>query len=457
MNRRSFLAQLSAAPLLAGSMKAAATAPNIVFVLLDDAGYGDIGCFGQKLIQTPNIDRIAAEGMRFTDCYAGAAVCAPCRAVLMTGLHGGHAPIRANAGTIPMLPEDRTVAQMLHEAGYATGGFGKWGLGDAGSVAVPTKKGFDEFFGYLHQVHAHSYYPEFLWDNEKKFPLPGNSGGKTGQYSADLIAGRAMQFLRKQKPGKPFFLYFCTTLPHAKFEGPDVKPYEDKPWTAGQKQYAAMVTRADRYVGEIAKHLRETGQERNTIIFVTSDNGAHSGEEKGFEFFRSNDGLRGEKGQLYEGGIREPMMVRWPGRVKAGAVSHLPWAFCDFFPTAAAIAGVPAPAGLDGISVLPELLGQEQKRHEYLYWEHHRNNAKTKDLDLTAMVQAVRMGDWKGIRLKPGVPLELYDLRTDFSEKKNVAAEHPDVVRKIEAIMKAAHTKPRPHNTGDMKWVTRES
>jgi arylsulfatase A-like enzyme len=420
--------------------------PNIVFIVLDDLGWGDFGCYGQKLIQTPNVDQIASEGTRFTDCYAGAAVCAPSRAVLMTGLHGGHAPIRANAGTIPMLPGDRTVAQVLKEAGYNTGGFGKWGLGDAGSASVPSKKGFDEFFGYLHQVHAHSYYPDFLWNNDTKLPLHG-------EYSADLIAERSFAFLRKQKPGKPFFLYSCSTLPHAKFEVPDLEPYTNKPWTTGQKTYAAMITRADRHIGTITRILRETGQDRNTVLFVTSDNGAHSGEGKGFELFNSNGVLRGEKTQLYEGGIRVPMIVRWPDRVRAKAVSGLPWSFCDFLPTAAEIAGARTPSGLDGISVVPELLGKPQKQHEYLYWEHHGFNAKAGDIQVNAMKQAARMGNWKGIRQKPGAPLEIYNLREDITERTDVAERNPAVARKLEEILASAHTKPRPHNTGSMKWV----
>jgi arylsulfatase A len=421
-------------------------------VLLDDAGYGDLGCYGQPLIQTPKMDRVAAEGMRFTDCYAGGVVCGPARSVLMTGFHTGHTPIRANAGTVPIALDDYTIAQALKGAGYATGGFGKWGLGDAGSTGVPSKHGFDEFFGYLHQIHAHSYYPEFLWDNEKKFPLPGNLNGKHDQYSADLIAERSFQFLRKHKD-QPFFLYCCYTLPHAKFEIPSVAPYENKSWTQGQKTYAAMMTRADSYVGRIMAMLKEFSLDNNTIVFVSSDNGAHSGSDKGYELFKSNGVLRGEKAQLYEGGIRIPMIARWPGKIKPGVVSAYPWAFCDFFPTAAEVAGARIPPKLDGISVLPVLTGTGQPKREFLYWESDRYDRRKNSIVPDGYEQAVRMGDWKAIRHKPGAPLELYNLHTDVSETTNVAAQNPAVIARIEAYLKTARTPARPHNNGSFEFA----
>ena len=426
--------------------------PNIVFILLDDAGWGDLGCYGQKLIRTPHIDQAAREGTRFTDCYAGGAVCAPSRSVLMTGLHTGHTAIRANAGTIPLLASDVTIAQVLKKAGYATGGFGKWGLGDAGSDGIPTKHGFDEFFGYLHQVHAHSYYPDFLWDNEKKFPLPGNKDGKGTQYSASVIADRSLEFLRKHAGG-PFFLYACTTLPHAKFEPPDLSPYEKMQWTDGQKAYAAMVTRADAYVGRIMSAIRERGLEKDTLVFIASDNGAHSGEDKGYELFRSNGNLRGEKGQLYEGGIRDPMIVRWPGRVRAGAVSDYPWYFCDMMPTLAELVKSAPPPNLDGVSVLPLLLGGTRPAREFLYWEANAWNAKMQKFQPERLAQAVRTGDWKAVRIKAGAPLELYNLRNDPGETKNVAEGNPAVIARIENYLKTARTEPRPHDTGSMQWV----
>ena len=448
LTRRQFLFTSSAAAM----QPPGGRLPNIVFILLDDAGWGDFGCYGQKLIHTPNIDQAAREGTRFTDCYAGGAVCAPSRSVLMTGLHTGHTPIRANAGTIPLLASDVTIAQVLKKAGYATGGFGKWGLGDVGSDGVPAKHGFDEFFGYLHQVHAHSYYPDFLWDNEKKFPLPGNKDGKGAQYSASVIADRSLEFLRKHA-GSPFFLYACTTLPHAKFEPPDLKPYETMPWTEGQKAYAAMVTRADAYVGRILNALRERGLEKDTLVFITSDNGAPGGEDKGFELFRSNGILRGQKGQLYEGGIRDPMIVRWPGRVKAGAVSGYPWYFCDMMPTLAELVKATPPPSMDGVSVLPLLLGRPQPAREFLYWEANAWNAKAQKFQPERLAQAVRNGDWKAIRAKAGAPLELYNLRNDPGESKDVAVGNPAVIARIEKYLKTARTEPRPHDTGSMQWV----
>jgi len=438
--RREWLASAAALPAAAEARR-----PNILFIVLDDLGYGDFGCYGQKHIRTPHTDRIATEGTRFTDCYAGGAVCAPSRSCLMTGTHTGHTAIRANAGTIPLLASDVTVAQVLKQAGYATGGFGKWGLGDAGSGGAPTKHGFDRFFGYLHQVHAHNHYTDFLWDNDRKASL-------NGRYGADVIAEKSFEFLRDHRD-KPFFLYCCYTLPHAEFRVPSLAPYEKEPWTEGAKTYAAMVTRADGYIGRLMEMLRQYGLERDTVVFVTSDNGAHAGEEKGFAFLRSNNGLRGVKGQLYEGGISVPMIVRWTKRVRAGAVSSFPWAFWDFLPTAAEIAGVEPPAGLDGVSVAPALTGAAQKAHEFLYWEFNTWDQRAGSLREDRLAQAVRFGDWKAVRLKPNAPLELYNLRADRGEREDVAAAQPRVVARIEEYLKTARTKPRAHNTGSRDWV----
>jgi arylsulfatase A-like enzyme len=443
MNRRNFLMSASCAAVAA----AADRKPNIVLIVLDDLGSGDLGCYGQRHIRTPNIDRLAREGMRFTSAYAGATVCAPSRAVLMTGLHGGHAPVRANAGTIPILDADLTVAEVLRSAGYATGGFGKWGLGDARTPGMPAKQGFDEFFGYLHQVHAHSYYPEFLWDNERKYELP------KGRYSADAISERTRDFIRRNQ-ARPFFAYACWTLPHSRFEVPDVGPYAGQSWPEGHKTYAAMVTRADTHVGEVLALLRELDLERDTIVMVTSDNGAHSGKEKGFEFFRSNGDLRGEKGQVYEGGIRVPLIVRWPGKIRAGSTSGHLTAFCDMLPTLAEIAAARTPKGLDGISIVPELTGGKQTRHEYLYWEHNIYDAKGGRLRDERLQQAVRWGRWKMVRISPEAAIELYDLAADPGESRNVADSNREVVRKLEDWMRSARTPPRPHNTGSMKWVS---
>jgi arylsulfatase A-like enzyme len=447
VTRRGFLASAA----MASARAAATRPPNILFIVLDDLGYGDFGCYGQKLIRTPNVDRVAKEGTRFTDCYSGGTVCAPSRSALMTGFHNGHGPIRANAGTIPLLASDVTVAETLKRAGYATGGFGKWGLGDAESAGVPTRHGFDRFFGYLHQVHAHSYYTDFLWDNDRKYPLPGNANEGRKQYSADVIAEKSFEFLTANRD-RPFFLYCCYTLPHAKFEVPSLAPYEKEPWPEGPKTYAAMVTRADGHIGRLLSMLKEYHLEQNTVVFITSDNGAHKGEEKGFDLFQSNGILRGQKGDMYEGGIRVPMIVRWPGKVKAGAVSGAPWSFYDFPATAAAIAGTKGPAA-DGVSVLPLLTGANQTPHEYLYWEANFYDQKSQKMRDDRLAQAVRMGDWKGVRTRPGAALELYNLRSDPGEQKDLAGSKPEIVAKIEGYMKSAHTPPRPHNTGSMQWV----
>jgi arylsulfatase A-like enzyme len=430
--------------------------PNIIFILADDLGYGDIGPYGQQHIRTPNLDRLAAQGLKFRHTYAGAAVCAPSRSVLMTGLHTGHTPIRANAGTFPLRADDVTVAKVLERAGYRSGGFGKWGLGDAESAGTPTRHGFNEFFGYLHQIHAHTYYPEFLWDNERKHPLPGNMNGARGEYSADLIAERALRFIRQQRD-QPFFLYAAFTLPHGRFEVPDDKPYSDRDWPQPEKNFASMVTRLDGYVGRIMALVSELGLDRDTIVFFASDNGGVSGEGHDVKRFRSNGPFRGEKTTLYEGGIRVPMIVRWPGRVAANTTSDVPWAFWDFLPTAAEIAGTRAPGGLDGVSMLPTILGskaagQKQPPHQFMYWEHQTFNRQTSALRADAMIQAVRMGDWKAVRLKPGAPLELYNLDKDVAETTNVAAAHPEIVAKIESYLETARTEPRPHNTGSFEY-----
>jgi arylsulfatase A len=429
--------------------------PNIVLILADDLGYGDIGPYGQRQILTPNLDRLAAGGLRFTQAYAGAAVCAPSRSVLMTGLHTGHTPIRANAGTFPLQADDVTLAEVLQRAGYQSGGFGKWGLGDAGSPGIPTRHGFIAFFGYLHQIHAHTYFPEFLWDNERKHPLAGNSNGGRGEYSADLIADRALQFIRAHRDG-PFFLYAPFTLPHGRFEVPNDEPYTGRDWPQPEKNFASMVTRLDGHIGRIMALLTELQLERDTIVFFASDNGGISGEGHDVKRFRSNGPLRGEKATLYEGGIRVPMIVRWPGRVAEHTTSDVPWGFWDFLPTLAELAGTRAPDGIDGISVLPTILGKNggaQKPSERtFYWEHLQFNRQTSELRTETMLQAVRMGDWKAVRSKPGAPLELYDLADDTGESSDVASAHPDVVSKIEAYLKTARTAPRPHNTGSFEF-----
>jgi arylsulfatase A len=456
--RREFLRHAAAGAVAPLVQAQTGRKPNILFIVLDDLGYGEFGCYGQKLIRTPNVDQFATTGVRYTDCYAGGAVCAPSRSVLMTGLHTGHTSVRANAGTIPLRadPQDRTVAQLLRENGYSTGLFGKWGLGDFGSAGTPDKKGFDEYYGFLHQVHPHDYYTDFLWRNGKREVLSGNRNGGKKQYSADLIADASVQFLKKQKADKPFFLYVPTTLPHAVYEVPDTAPYTDRDWPAIEKTYAAMITRADGHIGTLLHALHESGQEDNTVVFVTSDNGAQAAEGHTHEFFRSNGPLRGHKAEVYEGGIRIPMIVRWPGKTKPGTVSDLPWSFCDFLPTAAAIAGVAPPRNLDGISVADALRTGAKARDlpaRFLYWEFYGFDAGKSELRKNTLAQAARWGDWKGVRPKPGAPLQLYNLRRDIGETTDVSARNPEVVAKLEAFIKEAHTEPRPHNTGSMEFI----
>ncbi len=432
--------------------------PNIVWIMGDDLGYSDLGCYGQKIIRTPHIDRLASEGTRFTDAYSGCTVCAPSRSVLMTGKHMGHTSVRSNPGGVPLLAEDVTVAQVLKQAGYATGGFGKWGLGDLGTDGVPWKHGFDEFFGYLNQVHAHWYYHPFLFHNEQRFVLPGNEKGNRTTYSHDVIAGKALDFIRRSKD-RPFFCYMPVTLPHWELLVPEdsMAPYrgkvqEDKPFITPQKHYAdqpeahaayaGMISRLDRDVGRVLALLRELDLERDTVVFFTSDNGGAL-RLRGDDYFGSYASFRGNKQEMYEGGIRVPMIVRWPGKVPAGRTSDFPWMFQDVLPTLSAIAGGSAPGGLDGSSVLPTLLGKSQKPHEFLYWEQPRYVAATGEFQKEQPMQAVRMGVWKAVRPKPDAPLELYHLKDDPGESRNLAADRPEVMARIEKYLQTARTEPR--------------
>jgi len=414
--------------------------PNIVFILADDLGWGDLGCYGQKAILSPNLDRLAAEGMRFTRCYAGSTVCAPSRCVLMTGLHTGHCRIRGNA-QFPLRPEDTTVAEVLKGAGYATALVGKWGLGEDGSTGVPNEQGFDRFFGYLNQVHAHNYYPDFLWRDKTKSALPGNEvikgvAVKRAVYSADLFAEEALRFVRDSKD-KPFFLYLALTAPHANNEAgkegmevPTDAPYSDKPWPQAQKNHAAMITRMDADLGRLFDEIKKLGLDGKTYIFFTSDNGPHREGGNDPEFHKSSGPLRGIKRALYEGGIRVPMIVRRPGTVPAGKVSDRVTAFWDVMPTLAEIAGAEPPT-TDGKSMLPTLLGKDGPTHEQLYWEFHEGGFK----------QAMLRGDWKAIRLKVGGRTELYNLKDDPGETTDLADKHPAIVRDLEERLKTARTE----------------
>jgi len=414
--------------------------PNIILILADDLGYGDLGCYGQTKIKTPNIDRLAAEGMRFTQCYAGSTVCAPSRSALMTGQHTGHTRVRGNEA-VPLRAEDITVAEVLQKAGYKTGAIGKWGLGLAGTTGVPNAQGFEEWFGYLSQTHAHDYYPSQLFRNDLIYTLDANASGQKGEYAHDLFTKVTRNFVRVTKYFS-FFLYLPYTIPHANnelgrktgngMEVPSDEPYTKENWPQPEKNKAAMITRLDRDVGALMQQLKDLDIENNTVIFFTSDNGPHKEGGVKPEFFNSSGGLRGIKRDLYEGGIRVPMIVRWPGRIPAGKVSDQVWAFWDFLPTAADIAREKPPGDIDGISMLPTLLGQKQtNQHEFLYWEFHEKGTK----------QAVRMGDWKAIRLAPKQPLELYNLKTDLAETNNVAAQQPEIVSKIENYLLTARAE----------------
>ena len=454
--RREFLAA-SAATLSA----APARKPNIVYIMADDLGYSDVGCYGQEKIRTPNIDRLAGEGMRFTDSYSGCTVCAPCRSVLMTGLHMGHTPIRSNPGGVPILPGETTVADVLSKAGYATGMFGKWGLGDIGTEGVPWKHGFDEFVGYLHQVHAHWYYPRYLFNNGEKIMLPGNGNGGRATYSHDVIAAKALDFI-KLNQRKPFFCYVPFTTPHwellvpedslAEYRGKfpeDDKLNDPRGHYGFQKHphaaYAAMITRMDRDVGRIVSLVRELGLERDTLVVFTSDNGG-ANRIRNDDFFRSYGPFRGFTQNLYEGGIRVPFIARWPGRIKPGTVTSQRWMHADFMATAAELAGAAAPANTDGYSILPTLFGdlRRQKQHEFLYWELPRYNGTDGTFAKETPMQAVRYGDWKAVRPKPNAPLELYNLKEDIGETRDVAAGNPKVMARIEAYLKTARVEPRP-------------
>lgn len=454
MRRRGFLKQLAYAAAAAGpaSQRTANPAnvesipdlrgrrPNIVFLMADDIGYGDLGCYRQELLQTPNIDRLAREGLRFTQAYAGGPVCTPSRCVLMTGLHNGHTAARDNVPHYHtyLSDNDITVAEVLQKVGYRCGGVGKWSLGDAGTVGRATKQGFDMWFGYLNQDHAHYYYTEYLDDNERRLELTGNTQSRE-HYSHDLIAERALEFIRENKD-KPFFLYGAFTLPHfsARSEDPDglavpsTEPYSNKDWDEKTKKYAAMVHRLDRDVGRIVDLIDDLGLAKNTIIFFTSDNGGHAEMSGSID---TNGPLRGHKRDLTEGGIRVPFIARWPGIIPKGGTSDEIVTFWDMMPTFADLAGTETPPDIDGISVIDALAGRHvTKPHEYLYWDYGHCRDRYD--------QAVRMGKWKGIRLGVKGNVQLYNLDTDIAEENDLAATYPDVVKRIEKIMAEAVT---PH------------
>ncbi len=428
----------------------AARKPNIIYIMADDLGYGDLGCYGQAKVRTPRLDQMAEEGLRFTQCYSGSTVCAPTRCTLMTGLHTGHCRVRGNK-RVPLESSDYTIAEMLSEAGYATGLVGKWGLGDEDSTGIPTKQGFDYFFGYLDQRHAHNYYPEFLYRNEERIAIEGNKEGaefaavEKAQWSPDLFQKEALEFIETHRD-EPFFLYYATIIPHAANESgryhgnetgegmhlPDDAPYSNEDWPQPQKNHAAMITRLDAQVGELLDTLQSLGLAEDTLVIFTSDNGTHKEGGTIPAFFESSGPLRGIKRDLYEGGIRVPGIAWQPGTVPAGATSDHSWASWDVMATAAEIAGVDAPANTDGVSFLPAIRGDKanQAASSQLYWEFHEGGYK----------RALREGPWKAVWLDPDKPIELYNLYADLGEEKDLAEEHPERVASMRATMEGART-----------------
>ncbi|MGD2245390.1 MAG: arylsulfatase [Candidatus Aminicenantes bacterium] len=436
--------------------------PNIVLILADDLGYGDLSCYGQTHFQTPHIDRLAAEGMKFTDFYAGSTVCAPSRSSLMTGLHTGHTPIRGNKavhpeGQEPLPASTITVAKLLKKAGYTTGAYGKWGLGSPHSEGDPNNQGFDEFFGYNCQRNAHHYYPWHLWHNQEKVVLKENEGRKKGTYAPNLIQKKALQFIENNKD-TPFFLFIPSIIPHAELFAPEeymvtfrgkFKPektykgvdsgdryrrgaYGSQP--EGHAAFAAMICLLDDQVAEITAKLKEFRLEKNTLILFSSDNGPHLEGGADPDYFDSNGPVRGYKRDLYDGGIRVPFIARWPDKIKAGSVCHHVSTFWDMMPTFCEIAGSESPENIDGLSFLPVLLGNNRKQqtHDFLYWEFHERKST---------IQAVRMGKWKAFRAGPARPLELYDLEKDIGETGNIADDHPEIIRRIEDYLRTARSE----------------
>ncbi len=407
---------------------AAERKPNIIFIMVDDMGYHDLGCYGSKTILTPRLDKLCAEGMKFTNCYSGATVCAPARSTLMTGTHMGHTPVRGNSGGIPLLPEDVTIAEVLKKAGYVTGGFGKWGIGNQGKDGAAERQGFDTFFGYYNQWHAHTYYTH-LFRNSEKVEL-------NGRYTHHAIFDETMKFIETNKD-QPFFLYCPWTPPHSAYEIPEDEPawqlYKDKPWSHAEKCAAAMDSMMDRQVGEMIDLLKELKIDDDTILFFTSDNGA----ARRFDGVHNSCGeMTGSKRSMNEGGIRVPMIAHWPGHIEAGSVSDLPWYFPDVMPTLAELAGVSAevPKTTDGLSVVPTLLGKgEQKQHDYLFWAS------------SASHRAARIGQWKGImkRKRSSASVSVYDLTVDIGEKNDLSAKHPEITAKLTKAMNEAWVEPR--------------
>lgn len=457
--RRSLAAVALAALCVAGGAgQQPARPPNILFIQADDLGYGDLSSYGQKHFATPSLDRLAREGTRFTHYYSGSTVCAPSRAALLTGKHTGHAWIRGNGalpeGDVPLRAEEVTIAELLRDRGYRTGIVGKWGQGQPGTPGMPDKQGFDYAFGFLDQRHAHRQFTDHFYRNGERV-----AADLEHDYAGDVFTKEAAAFIEKDD-SRPFFLYLNYTVPHAELRAPEdsmklfrgkfpEKPFENpkadavpggsrldgpslgyRSQPAPKAAFAAMITRMDQHIGQLMDRLAKRGMDRNTLVIFTSDNGPHVEGGADPAFFNSSGGLRGVKRDLYEGGIRVPMIARLPGTVPAGRTSAHPWAHWDMLPTLVELAGGKAPADIDGLPMTRALRGETQPTHPYFYWEFHERGFQ----------QAVRMGQWKGIRLKPGAPLELYDLTADEHEQHDVAAQHADIVKKIEGILQTART-----------------
>jgi arylsulfatase A-like enzyme len=464
MTRREFTSTALATSASVASLRTVSAATgklNVIHIMLDDLGTFDLGCYGSKSIQTPHIDALAKESMKFTQAYAGCTVCAPARSTLMTGKHMGHTAVRTNPGGVPIQASDVTLAQVLKGGGYKCGGFGKWGLGDIDTAGVPEKHGFDRFYGYYHQVHAHHYFPEYLIDTGKKAPLAGNDGmqaqrepgpvpdkdPKTGvkhTFSHYVIRDEMLKWIRANASG-PFYCYAPWTIPHGLYRIPESDPawqlYKDKPWSINARVYASFVTMADRFVGETLALLKELKLEQNTLVIFTSDNGAANPYKGELE---STGALRGQKTNMYEGGIRSPMLARLPGAIKAGSTSDLPVYFPDFMPTIAEFTGTTqhVPKGIDGISLVAELTGKKKlDRNRPLYWEFTRGHMTT---EYKPSMQAMRRGKWKIVRHELNGAWELYDLMADPSETKNLASDQPKIVAEMESWVQANRSAPPP-------------
>jgi arylsulfatase A len=457
---RFFLVVMSCLAMGAVQNAAAAKRPNIIYIMADDLGYAELGSYGQKKIRTPHLDQMAREGMRFTQHYTGAPVCAPARCSLMTGKHGGHAYVRDNfeigdwdthRGQMPLKAEHTTIAETLKEKGYATGAFGKWGLGEVGSTGDPLNQGFDRFVGYNCQRHAHNLYPRYLVEDSGKRTLKGNDRGLTGEtYGPQVIADEMLKFVKDHKD-EPFFVYYPTVIPHLALQVPDEEskayagqwtetPYTGKsylPHPTPRAAYAGMITFMDKQIGRLFALLKELDLDGNTVVFFTSDNGTtFLKAQVDFEFFDSVGGLNGLKGSVLEGGIRVPLLVRWPGKIKRGAVVDHISAHYDAMATIAEIGGANTPDDTDGISYLSTLMGRKQKPHDYLFWDYAGYGAQL----------AVRQGDWKavrrGLKKNPDAPLQLFNLKDDPAESRDLAGERPQIAKRLGRIMLDAREKP---------------